>query len=389
MFALITQMALLGGMLVGDLDTTPSAETLEARCLAARRAIKRGEIVVKARNDRDVPEHELHFFFDGSKRRLDARQPVRRATVTAKGVAEAANFGFRVRRRVVTDDEFLAYTPESPATAAGGRYTARRVLVDNADDRQPVPQVDTADEDRLERLAVFDPRLIGMVPCDYGVLGYNHLESFVGRPDRKNCAVSKEAIDTRNVWKIEYDIEGGARARMWISPDEGYSLVRAELEAPDGDAIIKDSITCQVEHHQEADVWFPKVVLWKRHYKGEIVDEQELTVERASFNQSIDPTVFTFKGLQVPPGTVLNELPRPPGRTRVWDGLKVVPDVPDIHTGDSFLPGSSSRQRWILISLNCGALAIILLWLYFSKRAKSKHDRDLRESTHQDEGRIS
>jgi hypothetical protein len=71
-------------------------------------------------------------------------------------------------------------------------------------------------------------------------------------------------------------------------------------------------------------VWFPKRLEYSRHFEGQTLMREKMEVLEASFNDTVDPDLFTLKGLDLPVGTHVQVTPRR-GTSLHWDGSRLVP----------------------------------------------------------------
>ena len=84
-----------------------------------------------------------------------------------------------------------------------------------------------------------------------------------------------------------------------------------------------DSIDIDIKKY-EGDVWFPMTVIFQRKKDEKLVYRNVVTVSDATFNQPVDPKVFTLTGMGIPAGTPIVYKNGPPHPATMWNGKEVV-----------------------------------------------------------------
>lgn len=218
-------------------------------------------------------------------------------------------------------------------------------------------------------LDIFDPRLIGMLPCDTTILHGMNLGDFLGRKDIVDSTVTTEMRDGQRIFRVDNSYRNGRKTRMWFAPQQGDSLVRAESEfVHPKDGKVIDSIECDMKQWNAGGVWFPGKVLYKRSLNGDVGIEELLTVKKAEFNIPVDESVFTLAGMDIPPGTSVVETPQQ-SVSRIWDGGKLIPDTTQPPSLAKPEASNSHATRMLLFSFSLALIAALLFAIYWRRRA--------------------
>jgi hypothetical protein len=351
--------------------SAPAPAEVEEKAVAARRAIVSGELRMKAERWDMQPqrhmvyEEELTVFFDREKVRLERQQFLPPVGKAADGAAQTTVY-------VVTDKEFMFYSnvlatldPGIAAKAGLDKAVGKDALT------EPRPVFATKgprDEIAAHGNRVFDPRTIGMVPMTLSALPFARIDLGLTRPDRKGTSTRAESIGGEAVQRVEYERKDGCWIRAWISPAKNYSVLRMEIAArrDDGSEWVT-SIECRPKAHNNGALWFPESVTARQHRNGELIFEDIATIRSASFNQPVDPALFTVEGLGMPPGHKITDLSN--GSSGTWDGEKVVPfRAPPPPPVDL---ESGMRRTWLLLSLACAAGAALAFWVLRRRMARA------------------
>lgn len=167
---------------------------------------------------------------------------------------------------------------------------------------------------------VFDPHIIGMTPALPSHWYVHRWRDFLNT-EPNECNIYEEKIGDVQAKHICY-ARNHTVVDVWIAPDQGPSVIRADLSATKGGVPLVDSMTCSNKLHGESGVWFPEELVHRRTFNGEMVTEYTIRVTEARFNFVCDRTAFTLQGLAPEKGSYIRHDQAP---ISVWDGEKAVP----------------------------------------------------------------
>jgi len=317
----------------------------EYKAVAARRAIRSGQLEITVRQSRSqgertrVYEEELEVAFDGDRIRIERRRVAPASERAADGKPAKATY-------VATQSDFLYYSD-----VVGSDGVAR------------MGQMGRRDQIGNYRSRIVDPRKIGMVPDPFDTLHAVHLDTLVGRPDRTRSTVETKVIDGENVEQIEYERKDGCLIRIWIVPKKDYAVVRCEIEASRKSGTLLDRAESKLKLYD--GVWFPETVVVRRFKAGVLVDEDITMIRRASFNHAVDPTLFTVKALGMRLGSKVLDLAT--SSYMDWDGERLVPVSARSPEPQNSEP--RSRRLWLYLSLSFGIAAAIVVFVLLRRNA--------------------
>lgn len=294
--------------------TLPTPLEVKTKAVEARQKIKFGRIaysVTTNRNDKETTaEFQTEFDYrQGFKLRYDVTRPKQQASVS--GVPVDILGGFSIQRTVRIDDRYINYSPD--VHVSEGKES--RIVVDMGElKRQPSMKYYTT-----------NPLILGMTSQSYGVSYETPIDAFLLPPQPAPETITKVKLANVDCYLIERVPNDRIRTQKWIAPQLGYSVLQSVVTAVDKNGELIDTSTSTVAHHVDADVWFPKTIVWQRSANGKITADEKIVVRKTDFTTEPKSTVFTLEGLDIFPGTSVIEHPAPPGPTRMWDGEKLVP----------------------------------------------------------------
>ena len=196
---------------------------------------------------------------------------------------------------------------------AGGKYIKKptqSILWQTGDN---FVKVDGSKIDYSSVIMVLDTRSVGL--CSYlnyrNPIGFNELfEGCLSRMRRDKVSVRRVGS---KLLRIDQPIAGG---RLQIDFDEsrGYLPIsltafnttkqRGKLQNEQRETIVESA---QVEWTKINEVWIPKSVIAISGAKPQSVFRAELRFEWQQVNQTIEPAVFTTRGLGLPDGTLIGD----------------------------------------------------------------------------------
>lgn len=324
-------------------ETTPSFERIVNQVLQYRRnSCFRGQVKLHAVNRsrlRQETEFEYTIVFDGNKLRFDRKS---RLLGSPKWT--------RPEKYIVTEDRFIEDIDDELIVNSGRRsHSDMRSYADT----------------------VFHPRALGMTVSGTSGMIHNGFGELIGRADRIKPTVSKDNIGGTHTWRLEFQLPNGANVSVWVSPRQGYSLVRGEtrLESPNGQVL--QSVVSELTQYPEGGIWYPSRTEHELSLNGEWHERQTIFVRKAEFGRDIDPTVFTLAGLDLKAGRVVQDSTLGVPTGLIWDGK----GTRRMTVNDTLGRRSSSLTRiswksWLLLSnaVICAVLASILLIRFLRAR---------------------
>jgi hypothetical protein len=273
---------------------------IEQECLAYRRAIKSGHVVLDVvrhyvhPGSGDVEEKsQLEIFFEPGKLRFDRR------TVVADLGAKPYH-----TRCIVTPADVISRNVELPEGHLNVGVTIRNPPIENSE------------------LHVFDPRQFGLASGNANVLCHYELDTCIGQPKRTETKVSNERLGDRDVKVVEYTRPSGLQVRIYFRNGDPRYVARIESRSLYQDKVLLDRIDCRYAKVRDGEVVFPSQIDYVRQFDGKPAFESKETVKSATFNKDIDASQFTLATMALRPGTQIH---RPKGLTKEWDGTKEVP----------------------------------------------------------------
>ena len=164
-------------------------------------------------------------------------------------------------------------------------------------------------EPALMPWANFDPRLIGVIGMEFGLLQHNRLDEL-------------KSIDPNVTFHADYGDGPGVADRLSIHYSHGgtktYTVTEASLlpskliwkfakTFPDGrlspeTRVEIDSEVVSMPNSRGERFEFPRMLKMRRIVDGQTTRAQTLEIRKADFNVPIDPSVYTWKGLGPLPG---------------------------------------------------------------------------------------
>lgn len=265
---------------------------------------------------------------------------------------------------------------------------------------------------------LFHPRWIGMGYNPPGALARDRSFRCVPiRPDGQPTAISslrKETVDGVPLWRLEFSTSGQVDVALlssqmqvnkvtaertivirdsedpsrppsnwkrfitnevrWISPAQGYGLVRSHSEDsyPDDNSHVVRDLRTLYALDTASQIWYPKITSYTMHNNGLFFEGLKVRVEEASF-QPPPASVFSIEGLSLPPGRRVDD--RTKGKfqkSSFWDGEKLIP-IPNPWQPVDHTAMHSFWRRALLI-VNALALVALGVFLIF-RRTRSRERR--------------
>lgn len=144
---------------------------------------------------------------------------------------------------------------------------------------------------------------------------------------------------------------------IWLVPNAGMSLLRAELREFDDHATTIRTVESELQQFPEIGAWFPKRMVRETTVGDKTTRHQTITVREAAFGNAPNDFVFTLAGLGLPKGKRISDRSRGPRETVLqWDGQQIIPVRGPITFID--LTTESRQYGWLFV-LNVALVAVL------------------------------
>ena len=279
-------------------DRAASIEELEKRALEYRlRFIDEGHVVLRVL---DLPqngqkaEFEYHMWFAGEKLRFDWRGRL-------LGKEKWGTFD----KMAFLDDSYIHFAPRCAVVLSS--------LAEESGFR--------------EASHAFHPGGVGMDVAGMKTLHMPEcgVRSLLGRADLEPVSVERDRVGDYGTWRILKRYKNGTELTVWLAPECGYSIVRAESASIINGGRAAASIVCEMAQYPDRGVWYPSRVEQKNTYDDRIISQHTITTVKASFGKLEDDTPFALAGFGLEVGKEI--LDRRTGNQWgfTWDGESAVP----------------------------------------------------------------
>ena len=218
-----------------------------------------------------------------------------------------------------------------------------------------------------EEVGVFHPRSLGMAPTLVVLLSKDDVETVLNRSDFTGKTVSIDSIDGRKVYRLDAVAKSGFSISVWISPEQGFGVVRAKSAGTENGQTIVQVTDSKLREYPQGNVWYPETSVYTLTQNGEELVRQNVTVEEAVFGEAPDPKVFTLAGLNLKPGRPINDQTRQYFGNLMWDGNEVISDSPTQMSPIDDMQGESSLFRRPLLFLNALVCALLAAGLIYGQ----------------------
>jgi hypothetical protein len=332
----------------------PAPQEIAASVLQPRREMHRGKVVLEV-YDRTKPVDNAEEFllmratvwFDGDALRVDATRNA--------PVGSAADSGLKSR-----------FTQE---VIAAGTHIDRFV-----DPNSPPLAVRLEREDSVDLSGthLFHPNVLGIEPSP--TLQKHALDKLrLNLHSSTEATVEEQLLDGVPCWALRQKFPSGASQTTWIR-QQSPTVVRCTFEAVAGskgmEKSVVDSITCQGSAPGANVPWFPEQIDYTRSVDGVVRISHRTRILDASFDDSVDPALFTVAGMGLPPGTQVLEFPGSVGHT--WNGQTLerhgAGEIPE----EVPLAAATGARWWVIVGINLTLLSIVCLLLYYRSRARDR-----------------
>lgn len=217
----------------------------------------------------------------------------------------------------------------------------------------------------------FDPRVFGITRLH--TINY-HLDHCLGLvKDRVASLVGQEVIEGRPVWHVKVSVpQADVDYHFWIEDSKGFRVHRYEYRYPsDGSKTFLVAIS-EYGNEKERPLLPKRVLVNEKGNGGAVEEEIEFRVTSADYSVTPDPNVFTLKGLDIPPGTMVidERISRVAG---YWTGEGLSDSYTEAKaTGEKIaakeedVRRENSYRRWLQIGV--GVLLVLVVAVIAYKR---------------------
>ncbi len=247
-------------------------------------------------------------------------------------------------------------------TSLKGERLKIQKLMSDEHNLQDDPRVTLKVRDRGDVMwrdsAIFDPRLIGILPGSVDAWSAFEINSFLQRADRTGMD-SEKTVDGN--YNIRFNLHG-TDFQILFDTSKGYEPKVLEWSTSNADVQISEST--EIEVAKFGNRWFPKNLLITRLVNGVNVLKQEIIVTKAMFDVELTAGEFELASLNLPKGRRIIV----GGKTAVWDGEKI--STQSWTQVEEIEPHRRLNWPWIITGLVLigGALVGVLV---FQKRRRS------------------
>jgi len=103
-------------------------------------------------------------------------------------------------------------------------------------------------------------------------------------------------------------------------PECGFAAVQAKSSWNEGEKRVLN--VSESDLSLVAGIWLPKVCVYTKHVDGKLTERATQKVDFRKLNQPIDPKVFTLRGMDLTPGTLIQD-DQDGEKTLEWEGEKL------------------------------------------------------------------
>jgi hypothetical protein len=219
-----------------------------------------------------------------------------------------------------------------------------------------------------ESMPVTDPRCLGMVAdsspnlCKYGI------DATICRPDRQRTSVETVDFSGARCQLVKYEGRNGHKARIWIVPAWGYSVL--QIEIGEGEDDYSARVHSEVANIPGTSLWFPTKCTYSYRSNGREVQKEVVDVEIKSMNQPLDEGHFRLSGMDIPLGKTVLGVPGAGAKPFKWDGSALVEDLKN-DTARPVIVRGTRPTSYLLCYVGAGVLvSFAALLLYRAYRSK-------------------
>ena len=247
-------------------------------------------------------------------------------------------------RLILNPDGYMLYSPTEYGTV--GRVALR---VGGNDERGAVAN------------AYFDPRFVGLLAIPPGLWHAHSAEEFFDSSGGRFREVSTVEFHGVPMVLLVHTTPNGQVIRKWIEPNRQYAVHQVELETKGKSRRIYQIRSLLKEYPN--GVHYPEKCFYKLIRDDIVTETEEWTVVAATFDETINDSVFSIGGLGVGKGNPIVRVPAPdkPVEMRLWNGEREVEVKPEVRPISDLPSGRSKHPLFLLVNISI-FIAIVWIW---------------------------
>ncbi len=328
-------------------DPQTELSTLQRAVNEHRREIKSGifEIHCAGRYSLGVDEFDDTYALEGRLRRIERKWLTRRGKVLTEGDRYRDLVAFGEKKHVWYTE---ARDSVSQARIMLNYFDLTKIGADNTG------------------MQITDPRLLGNSCDDLRNTVHFNLGSgcFLWRGKMKDIQIVDATIDGSPCKQVSYKDEKGNEDAWVVDIGRGYNLLSRKIKATAGGTSIIESVKSELPSVSDSGIWFPSKVSYRREENGKEVTSEQLTIRLSHLNKPIAPKLFTLAGMDILPGTGINENPPSTHKQQVWDGHEIKVIEPPLATAPRVFQPVTGGTNWslLMVSIGSGLVFLGVLW---------------------------
>lgn len=172
----------------------------------------------------------------------------------------------------------------------------------------------------------FDPLLLGI---SSGIDRYSDRGDYLSFRHRWNLKiVSRRMDDGTETVLVSFVDRYRQTRRLWVQPERGFRVLRAELELPlDQPGIPSVHTTVSEFRPEDRTGWVPRRIVSTYAPRGQVQTFATLELDEPEWGVEIPPSTWTVKGLELPIGEPVTDL-RIHRRVGYWNGTGLQESLP-------------------------------------------------------------
>ncbi len=136
-----------------------------------------------------------------------------------------------------------------------------------------------------------------------------------------DCTVTNETIDKDECLLLEYNLSNERVWKIWVVPSKGHCIKK--MQSMSKGLLYSEFITTLKEY--PPGIWWLDSVKSRDSLGGRLNYEENVFVDSLTFNEPIDPNIFTLAGTNIPHGTRVHD--RITGKSYYHVNLPVTPSL--------------------------------------------------------------
>ena len=172
-------------------------------------------------------------------------------------------------------------------------------------------------DDPYRQFGIWRPVALGMAMTTTE-MARRGMYAYLDRNDRNQVTRSQDVLDGLTTWRIDYQLElglGRSAVSVWFAPEYSNSVVRivktSEVDYGGQTSVTTQTLSSTYAQYPTENIWFPRTVDYTSTTDGEVLIEERIIVEEASFGIPIADEMFTLAGLNIEEGRYVSDLSSP------------------------------------------------------------------------------